>query len=106
MAGPLMGASAPRVPASVLPFAAPAGALRVPSSSRTRCCHGVFLLGGELAAIYSTRNAASEPRQVLLELGTQAPRLLIGRLTVSQARGMAAALLAAADAIELAGGAR
>lgn len=70
----------------------------VPASSRTRRNHGVFLFGGELASVYSSRREA-DGLGVILTVG-QGPLTLTGAMTPTQARGMASALQAAAAAFE------
>lgn len=87
-----LGASAS--PAS-LP-AQPRHLIHVPASSRTRRNHGVFLFGTEVAAVYSTRRA-SDGHGVSMTVG-HGSLMLTGSLTPTQARMMARALCAAADA--------
>lgn len=78
---------------------APLHALRlVPPSTRTRRNHGAFTLGGQLACIYSARRAGV-CYGVSFELGA-GTLTLAGAMTPSQARHMAQALMAAADAAE------
>ncbi|MDE2397501.1 MAG: hypothetical protein KGM91_18875 [Burkholderiales bacterium] len=73
--------------------------------SRTRRNHGVFTIGGQLGAVYSTRQVGKH-HGVLLEIGgTYADRrgdllALAAPMTPAQARAMAHALTAAAAAIE------
>lgn len=96
MAGQPLGAQAPVFSASVpAPQRAP---YRVMASSRTRRNHGVFLLGNELATIYSSRRA-SDGHGVSMAVGTGS-LVLTGSMTASQARAMARALMAAASAAE------
>ena len=98
MAGQPTGAPSPIVPASQH---APRPPLRlVPSASRTRRNHGAFALGGELACVYSTRRAGA-CYGVSFELGAGTLKLA-SAMTPGQARAMARALTAAADAAELA----
>lgn len=67
-------------------------------SSRTRRNHGTFVLGGHLACVYSSRQA-SRCYGVSFEVG--AGTLVVnGSMTPAQARSMARALNAAADAVE------
>ncbi len=74
-----------------------AGTLRhVPADTRTRRNHGVFLFGAEVAAVYSTRRA-SDGHGVSMTVG-HGSLMLTGSLTPKQARMMARALDAAADA--------
>lgn len=96
MAGTSHGATAPVSVASVsTPLRAP---YRVPASSRTRRNHGVFLLGNELATVYSSRRELDD-LGVTLTVGN-GPLLLTGSITPAQARAMACALVAAATAAE------
>ena len=72
-----------------------------PAQTRTRCNHGTFMLGGQLAAVYSARSGG-KCYGIQLELG--AGTLSVdARMTAGQARSMARALLAAAAAIDGAG---
>lgn len=70
--------------------------------SRTRRNHGAFTLGGQLACVYSTRRTG-QARGVSIELGG-AELLLRGAMTPTQARHLAQALSAAADAAEVTAG--
>ncbi len=98
-----LGATAP---ASPIPSQTPAlGAtprqalhlVRTPNT-RTRCNHGTFMLGGQLAAVYSARSAG-KCYGIAFELG--AGTLSVdARMTAGQARSMAWALLAAAAAVD------
>lgn len=90
-------------PAPVAPTATPATTARhalrlVPVTSRTRRCHGVFILGDRLACIYSTRRSTSA-HGVTVELGHGDQPVPVS-LTPPQARAVARALLTAADAAE------
>ena len=68
--------------------------------TRTRCNHGTFMLGGQLAAVYSARSAG-KCYGIAFELG--AGTLSVdARMTAGQARSMARALLAAAAAVDAA----
>ena len=81
-----------------------AGGARVHAlpSTRTRRNHGTFVLGGHLACVYSSRQA-SRCYGVNFEIG--AGTLVVnGSMTPAQARSMARALNAAADAIDQASG--
>jgi hypothetical protein len=90
MAGSPLGASSPN--------SSPQRTLHIVPSSRTRRNHGVFVLGGHLACIYSARRA-SRCYGVSFEIG--AGTLVVnGSMTAAQARGMARALAAAADAVD------
>ncbi len=94
MAGTSLGAAAP----ATSPIPSTGRTLRiVPSSSRTRRNHGVLLLGDQLAAVYSSRRER-DGRDVLLELGAGAV-LISGAMTTTQARLLARALVAAAEAV-------
>ncbi|MDE1948983.1 MAG: hypothetical protein KGI35_10235 [Burkholderiales bacterium] len=79
--------------------------LRLRATTRTRVSHGVFSIGGQLGAVYSTRQVGKH-HGVLLEIGgTYADRrgdllALAAPMTPAQARAMAHALTAAAAAIE------
>lgn len=97
MAGTSLGASAPNP--------SPQHALHLPSSTRTRRNHGAFVLGGHLACVYSTRTA-QRCYGVSFELGA-GTLTLNGAMTPVQARNLARALSAAADAADVvqAGGA-
>lgn len=101
MAGQLIGAPAPRSPASH-PEAQRAPH-RVIASSRTRLSHGVFQLGNELASVYSSRRA-SDGHGVSMAVGAGS-LVLTGSMTATQARAMARALIAAASAVEAQGAA-
>lgn len=67
-------------------------------ATRTRRNHGVFLLGSELASVYSLRRQ-DEPMAVHMTIGSGSLQLSCG-MTSAQARVMAQALNAAAAAIE------
>lgn len=67
--------------------------------TRTRCNHGTFMLGGQLAAVYSTRSAG-KCYGIRFELGTSTLHV-DADMTPGQARSMARALLAAAAAVDL-----
>ena len=69
------------------------------ASTRTRRNHGAFNVGGQLACVYSTRRAG-KCYGVSFELGA-GTLLLASSMTPTQARQMARALSAAADAAEL-----
>ena len=100
MAGQLIGAPAPQSPAS---FSAPLRAvIRAPAaSSRTRRNHGVFLLGHELASVYSSRRASADLERLGVSMSVGAGSLVLtGSMTATQARAMARALMAAAAAVE------
>lgn len=102
MAGQPLGAPAPL--SQAVPLSAPQPApLRVLAASRTRRNHGVFLLGSELATVYSSRRAA-DGRGVSMTVGSGS-LVLTGSMTPTQARAMARALAAAAEASEAQGGA-
>lgn len=96
MAGTSLGAASPASPPSLqLPSA---GARRVLGVTRTRRNHGVFLIGNELACIYSSRRAG-DAKGVQLVLGTETP-VFSGSVSQAQARAIARALIAAADSID------
>lgn len=101
MAGKPIGATAPQ---SSINFSSPDRApQRVVASSRTRRNHGAFLLGDELATIYSSRRTA-DTRGVSMTVGN-GDLSLSGTMTPTQARAMANGLIAAAYAAEVVGGA-
>lgn len=97
MAGQITGATAPT---SVPPIAAADGRtlrlVRNSGDTRTRRNHGAFMLGGQLACVYSARSSA-KCYSVSFELGA-GTLSLTARMTAGQARAMAQALMAAADA--------
>lgn len=97
MAGTTLGAPSP--------IPSPQRTLQVAHTTRTRRNHVAFIVGEQLACVYSSRHAA--PRYgVCLELGA-GTLIVTGAMTAAQARRIAAALNAAADASEhLIGGAR
>jgi len=74
----------------------------VPTTTRTRRNHGAFSLGGHLACVYSTRRAGT-CYGVSFEVGA-GTLTLASTMTPAQARNMARALAAAADAADLAQG--
>ena len=99
-----LGASSP-ASSSAVQTPAPGAAARPllhlvrTAQTRTRCNHGTFMLGGQLAAVYSARSAG-KCYGVAFELG--AGTLSVdARMTAGQARSMARALLAAAAAVDL-----
>ena len=96
MAGTSLGAKAPL---SSSPFSAPERAPhRVIASSRTRRNHGVFLLGNELTTVYSSRREC-DALGVSMSVGSGS-LVLTGSMTSTQARAMARALIAAANAVD------
>jgi len=96
MAGQTLGAPSP---VDSTPLSAPRRTLQlVPGSTRTRRSHGVFTLAGQLACVYSTRRAGA-CYGVSFELGA-GTLTLASSMTPGQARAMARALSAAADAAE------
>ena len=99
MAGQPLGAQTPLFTALA---PAPQRTLhRVLASSRTRRNHGVFLIGDELATVYSSRRA-SGGRGVSMSVGAGA-LVLTGTMSATQARAMACALIAAASAADAQG---
>lgn len=104
MAGNPSGAAAPASlpPSSATspaPVASPAAApQRVPVTSRTRRVFGVFQLGRTQALVYASRRER-QARAVVVEIGDGA-RCQAGELTAAQARALARALLAAAEATD------
>lgn len=101
MAGQPLGLSAlsSPVPAATTTQAQRAPLHLVGSTTRTRRNHGAFNLGGQLAAVYSTRRGG-QCYGVSFELGAGTLQLAAG-MTPAQARQMARALTSAADAAEL-----
>jgi hypothetical protein len=96
MAGTSLGAPAPSFPA---PVQGPGPtAYRIPAQSRTRRNHGVFIVGDQLACVYSSRRA-DDGKGVQLVLGHEGP-IFTGGMSTTQARAVARALVAAADAAE------
>jgi hypothetical protein len=71
----------------------------VPAATRRRRNHGAFLLGGHLACVYSTRSV-SRCYGISFEIGA-GTLTLASAMTPAQARGLARALGAAADAVDL-----
>lgn len=96
MPGEAIGAVAPFSP-SPNGNAAQAASVR-PLISRTRRNHGVMTLGGQMAAIYSSRRTAA-CYGVRFEIGA-GTLSLASDMTPAQARALARALTSAADAVE------
>lgn len=98
-----LGASAPASPHAVQ-LSAPTKPQRTPlhlvhrACTRTRCNHGTFMLGGQLAAVYSTRSTG-KCYGIRFELGS-ATLSVDAHMTTGQARSLARALLAAAAAVD------
>ncbi|MCW5632443.1 MAG: hypothetical protein KIT17_03835 [Rubrivivax sp.] len=96
-----LGAIAPASSSSPSPCSAAARQVthlaRTPDT-RARRNHGTFMLGGQLAGVYSARGAG-KCYGVSFELGA-GTLSLAARMTASQARAMAQALVAAAKAAE------
>lgn len=105
MAGHPSGASTPSSTLPATTTSAPPRLQLVRSGdTRARRHHGAFMLGGQLACVYSARSAG-KCYGVSFELGA-GTLSLAARMTAGQARAMARALVAAADAAEvIAGGA-
>lgn len=97
MAGTPLGALAPASP--VIPPAADSAAILVPQRTRNRVCHGVFSLAGELCVVYSSRRVVEAGKGVQLVLGHDGP-VRAPSLSPTQARNLARALVAAADAAD------
>ena len=98
MAGQPLSASAP---ASLSPSFSSAGKAAphlVHAATRTRRNHGAFTLGGQLACVYSSRRVG-QCYAVGFELGAGTLKLA-STMTPAQARSMARALSAAADAAD------
>jgi hypothetical protein len=102
MAGQHLGAPPPASPRSPSSPTEQRQALHLVATcgTRTRRNHGAFTLGGQLACVYSSRRAG-QCYGVGFELGA-GTLTLASSMTPAQARRMAAALAAAADAAELA----
>ena len=79
-------------------------ASRFAGSTRTRRNHGVFLVGYELATVYSSRREG-DALGVTLSIGVGS-MVLTGGMTPDQARAMAKALNKAAAASDATGGAQ
>lgn len=111
MAGNPMGASSPAFPPTTpaAVSAAPSvrivprerrreGLVEVVEVSRRRRCHGVFSLDAQLCVVYSLRRV--EPgKGVQLVLGHDGP-VMTPHMSPTQARNLARALVAAADAAD------
>ncbi len=69
-----------------------------PTISRTRCCHGFFTLGTVPGAIFSSRRG-DDIAGVIVDLG-RGGTVATGRMSSTQARSAARALLAAAEAVD------
>lgn len=96
-----LGATAPA--SSTVPPAKASPGLQRPAphlvhTTRTRRNHGTFMLGGQLAAVYSARSAGKR-FGVSFEVGAGALSV-DARMTAGQARNIATALLAAAAAVD------
>lgn len=94
-------ASFPLPPAKVQAYADTNGlppVQRIQAVSRSRRNHGVFVLGGQVCAVYSSRRELAD-MPVSLTIG-HGPSMFSGGLSVTQARALAGALVAAADAVE------
>lgn len=98
MAGHPLSASAPASLSPSLHSTDTRAPHLVPAATRTRRNHGAFTLGGQLACVYSTRRAG-QCYGVGFELGAGTLQLA-STMTPAQARNMARALSAAADAAE------
>lgn len=81
------------------PNSSPQRTLHIAPSTRTRRNHGAFVLGGHLACVYSSRQA-SRCNGVSFEIGADT-LTLAGAMTPAQARNLARALSAAADAADV-----
>lgn len=98
-----LGASAPALPLAVQ-TPAPTPPQRTPLHlvptvrTRTRRNHGTFMLGGQLAAVYSMRSAG-KCYGIRFELGASTLRV-DAHMTTGQARSLVRALLAAAAAVD------
>lgn len=103
MAVHTLGAPSPASSSAVQPAALRAAArpllqLVPQATSRKRCNHGTFMLGGQLAGVYSARSAG-KCYGIRFELGTSTLSV-DADMTAGQARSMARALLAAAAAVD------
>lgn len=96
MAGHPMGDASPAV--NLPPVERRRALHLVQASTRTRRNHGVFLLGNELASVYSSRRE-SDGLGVTMVVGNGALQLS-GSMTPTQARAMARALTCAAEAVD------
>ncbi len=102
-----MAVTSPQGEIALVPLASfndppPRSSYRVPALTRTRRNHGVFLVGDQLATVYSSRREF-DTLGVTLSVGAGA-LTITGSMTPVQARAMARALAAAADAVEALGG--
>jgi hypothetical protein len=97
MAGTTQGAPAPLSIASSNPTPQRTPR-RVISSTRTRRNHGVFLIGSELATVYSSRREV-DGLGVTMSVGNGS-LMITTSMTSTQARAMARALEAAAAAVD------
>lgn len=79
--------------------AGPTAGARAPVQSRTRTCHGFFSLGKAPGAIYSSRREGDAT--VTIDIGAEG-LVATGRMSAVQARSIARALLAAAEAVDAA----
>lgn len=70
-----------------------------PTTSRTRTCHGFFTVGAVPAMVFSSRKEAVPA--VIVDLG-RAGAMATGRMSPTQARAAARALIQAADAVDVA----
>lgn len=101
MAGISLGAQTPDILARMAPQGA---ALGTAPASRRRVNHGVCMIGGQVAGVYSSRRDG-DGLGVTLTIGGSG-LLLTGSMTPMQARALARALTIAAGAAEVRGGAR
>jgi hypothetical protein len=98
MAGQTPGATAHASLTDTAPALLNALRLVPTTTTRTRRHHGAFTLGGQLACVYSSRRSG-QCYGVSFELGA-GTLTLASTMTPAQARNMARALAAAADAAE------
>lgn len=74
------------------------GAQAAPTITRTRTCHGAVSFGNCPAGIYTSRREGDH--RVSVDIAATDGLLVTGRLSATQARAMARALLAAAEAVD------
>lgn len=102
MAGLILGATAPALPApptNTGAIAARRSVFRVPASTRTRRLQGVCLAGGVLLSVHSSRRDGAAAPGVSLTLHDGLTDHT-GTITPTQARALAQAIEAAAVAAE------
>lgn len=74
------------------------GAHSAPTITRTRTCHGAVSFGACACGVYTSRREGDA--RISVDIAATDGLQVIGRLSATQARSMARALLSAADAID------